>query len=184
MRKLFLGFLVLFLVGNAAGQNGTDVKNVSLSLEFNLSSSDQVYFDGEEVSTGEFSSADFPYIVSQGGGYVSGIVADTFIRAERSLNEENRITLQREPGKSSFLVPLTSGSQFQVERREELIVSNQFLNQLMPSFGFFMPEEATVKTALDPNVTINSDLDLDRGTYTLEIRKTGENRVQITEKEE
>lgn len=183
MKKLVLGLLVILLLGNTAAENGTDVKNVSLSLEFNLSSSDKVFLDDQEVGDGKFSSADFPYIVSESTDHMAGIVARSFIRAERKLEAENSLSMHREKERSSFIVPLTYEGHFQLEKQEKSVLSGKFLNQISPSFSFFIPEEANVKTALDPNITLKSDLELGPGAHRLEIKKTGEKQVRIDEKQ-
>lgn len=178
-----IGLLFLFVLGNVAAENGTDVDNVSLSLEFNLSSSDKVFLDDQEVEEGEFSSADFPYIVSEGEEQMAGIAARSFKTAERTLETENRLLMNRKKERTSFIVPFTYEDHFKLEQKEDLILSGRFLNQISPSFSFFLPEEAKVKTALDPNITLESDLELGPGSHRLEIEKTGEEEVKISEKQ-
>ncbi len=155
-------------------------ENVTLSMEFNLTSSDDVYFDEQTVDEGEQYLAEFPYIVSEGDNHVAGIVADDMIKVERRVGQENRISMERDTGE--FLVPFTHGDHLNVERRQELILENEFMEQLLPSFGFFMPEQARIKTALDTEVIIDSGIELDRGSHTIEITKTGENQVTIEQK--
>lgn len=152
-------------------------ENITLEMEFNLSSSDDVYFDDKQIGEGEFRLAEYPYIVSEDGQTTAGIVAPGMIRVERKLNDRNRLVMERSTG--TFLVPFTRGDHENIEDDQEKVLEGTFLEQLEPSFSFFTPEEATVRTILDSNVTIHSSLSIGQGTYTLEIVKIGDNTVRI-----
>ncbi|MFB6167030.1 MAG: hypothetical protein ABEJ62_02090 [Candidatus Nanohaloarchaea archaeon] len=155
-------------------------QNVTLELEFNLTSSDSVYIDDTQVGEEDIRLAEYPYIVSEGGGAVAGIVAPNMIRAERKLGNENRLVMEREEG--SFYVPFTRGGHDRIEDDQSSMLSGSFETMLEPSFGFFTPEEATIRTALDTGLDINSGLELGQGSHTLEITKTGENTISIEER--
>lgn len=156
-------------------------ENVTLELEFNLSSSDEVYFDDSKVDEGEFRLAEFPYMVAESDEEVAGIVADGFVSAERESREKNLLKLKRESDSSTFLVPFTYGDHQTIEREEDKILGDQFLDQLSASFGFFIPEQPTVRTLLQTDVGINSSVELGQGFHTLRIEKIGENTVKLEE---
>lgn len=152
-------------------------KNITLEVEFNLSSSDNVYVDGQKAAETEFRLAEFPYIVSEGSNHVSGIVADDMIRVERKLEQDNRLIMERESGE--FIIPFTRGDHEEIEEHQQQILGNSFLNQVEPSFGFFIPEHNTITASLGSNATIESDISLGKGSSTLKLTKTGDNKIKI-----
>lgn len=158
---------------------GPKPENITLRASFNLSDEDKVYFDNKRVRENTFYLAEFPYIVSSSDEFVSGIVAPSFISASRHLDKRNTLSFTRQRESASFIVPLTRGDRREIENRQRMIIQKKFLNSLRPSFGFYMPEEATVRTILKPRVNITSSLRINQGTYTLEIKKTGENSIEV-----
>lgn len=152
-------------------------ENITVEMEFNLTSSDQVYADDQEIGEQELRLAEFPYVVSEGGGVTAGMVAPGMIRVERELDTRNRLVMERSEG--TFLVPFTKGDHDNIEDDQEEILNGRFLSQLDASFSYFKPEEATVRTILASNVTVESGIELSQGTHMLEIIKTGENTVRI-----
>lgn len=154
-------------------------ENVSISLEFNLTSSDQVLVDDSQVGEQEIRIAEFPYIVSEGNNRIAGIVSSDLIRVERTLDTENTLLMEKEAEEASFIVPFTKGDHETVEDHQERILSNRFLEQVSPSFSFFIPENPVIKVALDPGITIKSNLSIGTGTHTIAIRKTSDNTVKI-----
>ncbi|MFB6145191.1 MAG: hypothetical protein ABEJ99_01660 [Candidatus Nanohaloarchaea archaeon] len=154
--------------------------NVTVSMNFNLTSNDDVYFDGNQAPVQEFfPPADFPYIVSEGGGHVAGIVPDSFTKAERQLSTRNTISLKKARTRATFFLPFTEGTHKDIESRKEMIQNHNFLGRLRPSFSFFMPKTPTVRVALEPGIEINSSLSMGTGSHEIKIRKTGKNTVRI-----
>jgi len=153
-------------------------KNVTLEMEFNLTSSDTVIADGDEIGDEEIFLAEFPYIVSEGAGYVSGIVADDMIRMERRIGQENTLVMERSEGE--FILPFTSGGSEDIEDRQDSILDSDLISQVSPSFGFYIPEEPKLKVTLDPrDVELNSGLSIQEGSYSINITKSGEDSVTI-----
>ena len=152
-------------------------ENVTLSLTFNLSSNDDVYFDNERVD-GESTftpPAEFPYIVSESNSLVSGIISPNFRKAERKIVTKNRISFT-EKGDSSFILPFTSGSHIDIEDKQGEILDRSFLDSISPNFGFAELDSPVVKIRFQ-NQNVSSDLSLSSGIYRLNITKTGENKV-------
>lgn len=152
---------------------------VSVTLSFE-SEQQSVYFDGEEVDGSQsFSIAEYPYIISEDGGIVQGLVASDFQSADRFLNGQDEFVLRRESDSASFFVPFTQGDRFDIENRQEAVLGNEFTNLLNPSFAFFIPDTPTIKIALDPDAEVESELNISAGSYTLVVRKTDDNQVEI-----
>jgi hypothetical protein len=135
-------------------------ENVQISVEFNSSSADEVCFDEEKKGEEEFRFAEFPYMVSDSEEYVSGLVPDNFLYAQRTLEDRNRLSIRRTSSQASYLFPLTEGDYRDVERHQQEILGNTFLDQLEPSFSFYIPEEATVRASLNPAANISGSLSL------------------------
>jgi hypothetical protein len=156
--------------------------NVSYSLEFNLSSSDDIYFDDEQ-KTGEFTTStlvEFPYLVSESSSYVSGLVADSYVQASRGLEGKNVLKMKREAGKDGVIIPFTTGSHQTIEDQQESILENEFESQLASSFSYFIPSSPTVRVVLATNVDMFSNLSIGKGTHNIEIEKIGENEIRIS----
>ncbi len=157
-------------------------ENVSVSMTFNLSSSDEVYFDDSQ--RGEFNYqglAEYPYLVSTDGDTVAGIVASSYLEAERSLDRKNTLRLKRRSERAEFIIPFTQGDSSSIEDDEDEILSGNFLNLLQPSFSFFIPETPTVRVLLKQDIDIESTLSIGRGTYTIKITNEGDRTVSIEE---
>lgn len=156
-------------------------QNITLSMEFNLTSSDTVYADDQEVlEERSYRLAEYPYIVSEGGGAVSGIVSSSMVRLERGLGSRNRLVMENREG--SFIVPFTEGGHDTIEDDQEKVLDETFMDQLEPSFSYFVPEQPLLRSVLASSVNVTSDLSIQEGTHTLEIIKTGENTVRILER--
>lgn len=153
--------------------------DVSVTLSFE-SEQQNVYFDGSEVDGSQsFSIAEYPYLISEDGGTVQGLVASDFQSAQRSVNGHDEFMMSRERGSATFFIPFTEGDRNDIENREEAVLNNEFLTLLDPSFGFFIPDTPKIKIALKPNTNVDSQLDISSGSYTLVVRKTDENEVEI-----
>lgn len=155
-------------------------ENITMEMEANLSSNDEVYFDDTEIDPGdkEYPPAEFPYLVSVSDQYTTGIVKNSFQRAERRISGRNSLILKSDTGKK-FLIPFFSGDRDDVEERQQLIMDSEFMAQLKPSFSQVIPDEPNVKVSFTSDVELESDLDLFPGSYSLNITKIGENRVRI-----
>lgn len=154
-------------------------ENVTVSVDFNLSSQDQVYFDDTQIGENEFSFAEFPYMVSQSTSHVSGLVTSEFLYGRRTLAQKNSLEIRKDSSDASFLFPLTRGNYETIERHQQRILQGTFLNQLQPSFAFYIPEEATVRASLSPNANLSGGISLQRGRHTIDLTKTGENEITI-----
>ncbi|MFB6209497.1 MAG: hypothetical protein ABEJ56_05170 [Candidatus Nanohaloarchaea archaeon] len=155
-------------------------ENVSLQLEFNHTSSDEVYFSGERVYGNEsFSSSSYPYLVAQGDGYVAGIVKKDFLSAGRNISDNNLLQMSTKRKSASFLLPFTKGDYFEIDDQETTIRNDNFVSNIEPSFGFLMPDEATVRVRYDPDYNLSSEVDVLPGRYDFEVEKTGDNKAKI-----
>lgn len=156
--------------------------NVTLKANFNLSGSDEVYFDGEKVGAGRFNLAEYPYIASESDSYTSGIVTPNFLQASREINQKNTLSITREASSASFFLPFMQGSTSSIEDRKQLILDKKFMREYKPSFSHYIPSEANVKVILKPEANISSSISLGRGTNELIVRKTGYSSVEVYEK--
>ncbi|PSG99960.1 MAG: hypothetical protein BRC28_01945 [Nanohaloarchaea archaeon SW_4_43_9] len=155
-------------------------ENITLEIEFNLTSDDDVYFDGEEVEGEQsFDSADYPAMVAEGDELTSGIVSDKMSSASRSIEGENVYVMKANSTSSDFIIPFTKGDRNNIQNREELIKENEFLEQIRPSFAYVLPENPEVRVIYDPEVDIDSNISYSPGRYNFEIVKEGENSVGI-----
>lgn len=159
----------------------SEPENVSITAEFNLSSSDKVYFDDNEIENegNLFPPAEFPYLVSRSGEQMGGIITSDFIKASREIEGKNKLKIVKSGSKGSFMIPFTNADITDLEEREKLIKDKNFLNRIRSNFGFYMPEMPTIRSRYDPEINISSSLDLPPGSYSLRITKTGENEVGI-----
>lgn len=155
-------------------------ENVSLSIQFNLSSNDEVYFDDEKVEGEQtFEEADYPYLVSQDSEMVSGIVKSEFDTASRRINSENILKMRTKRNASSFIIPFTEGDISDIENREELVTQREFLNQFEPNFAYLLPESPTVRVIYDPDLELDSNISMSPQRYQLDLVKTGEESIGI-----
>jgi len=157
-------------------------RNVTLEFEFNLSSSDTVYFDEEEVDGEQSFSppAAFPYLISKSDPYISGLVTRSFSEAERSFsNSKNRLSITR-TGTGDFILPFTRGDLDDVEDNEDNILIGTFLNSVSPNFGFARIDKPDVKARLS-RAEIFSEISVSSGFHEINVTKTGENEVTIKE---
>jgi hypothetical protein len=125
--------------------------------------------------------AEFPYIVSTDGSTVTGIVAADFEFVQRELGEENTLHFNRDAQRASFIIPFTEGGYAEIEDDQQLILANEFINQIHPSFSFFSPSTATVRTLLRSGADIEGYISIDSGRHRIKIEKTGENQITISE---
>lgn len=155
--------------------------NVTLSMNFNLSSSDEVYFDGEKIDGEETfrPPANFPYLISETDSVASGVAAPSFLRSERKIRTRNSLRLTTRAGKSSFYVPMITGNRQDIESRQETIVNNEFMNRIAPSFSGIIPESPTVHVIYSPETDLNSEMEIYPGSYSINITKTGEKQILL-----
>jgi hypothetical protein len=154
--------------------------NVSLSLKFNHSSNDNIYFDDQQVSGEQtFDSADYPYIVAEGNNMVSGIVSPDFKSASRRIESENILRLSTSRKSANFIVPYTYGDHTDIENREELVTEEEFLSVVRPSFGYLLPESPKIRVIYDPEVELESSISFTPGRYQFDVVKTGEDRIGL-----
>ncbi|PSG98911.1 MAG: hypothetical protein BRC29_02160 [Nanohaloarchaea archaeon SW_7_43_1] len=155
-------------------------ENITLEIEFNLTSNDDVYFDNEEVEGEQsFDSADYPAMVAEGDELASGIVSDEMSSASRRIDEENVYVMKSDSASSDFIIPLTEGDRNKIQNRKELIKQNEFLEQIKPSFAYVLPEIREVRVIYDPEIDLDSNISYRPGRYDFEITKEGENSVGI-----
>lgn len=155
-------------------------RNVSLSLKFNHSSSDTVYFDGVQANgENSFSSADYPYMVSEGNNMVAGIVKSDFKSASREIESENILTVSSSRDSSSFIVPYTRGDHTNIENRENLVLEKEFMTQIRPSFAYLIADSPTVRVIYDPDTNLESSISFTPGRYQFDVVKTGEDRIGL-----
>ena len=154
--------------------------SVTVSMKFNLSSSDTVRFS-DQIFEGErsFSSSEYPYMASSGEDMIAGIVTPDFKSESRDINGENVLSMRKSTGSYSFFLPFTTGNIGDIERREELVTENRLLQQISPSFGFDIPGESPVRVLYRPEVDLKSDKRYGLGENSLEIVKTGEEEVKL-----
>lgn len=154
--------------------------NVSLSLKFNHSSGDEVYFDGERVEGEEtFRSANYPYMISEGDIMTAGIVKSEFKSASRRIETENVLEMSSGRDSANFIIPYTDGGIEDIENRQEMVVEKEFLNEIQPSFGYLIPESPTVRVVYDPDIELESSISFSPGRYRFDVVKTGENRIGL-----
>lgn len=156
-------------------------ENVTVEMQFNLTDEDEAYFDDQQLDGYHYSSmAEFPYLVLQGDGAVSGIVSSGFLTARRDLEEDNSLRMRRDVQGDGVFIPLTAGDHEEVEDEEQQIMNQVFLNQAKPSFGDFPAGPPTIRTVLlRSDVDLESNITLDQGTHELELVKSGEGEVTI-----
>ncbi|WEL19818.1 hypothetical protein [Candidatus Nanohalococcus occultus] len=157
--------------------------NMTVKLEFNLSDSDEAYFDDQKVEDFQYSSiAEYPYLVLEGDSEVSGIVSPRFLSARRTLGETNTLSMKRNVEGSGVFIPLTRGGYEEIENDEELILNRQFLSQSRPNFGGFPSRSPVIRAVLlRSDIDLESNLTLDQGTHTVRLVKSAENQITITE---
>jgi len=159
-------------------------ENVTLEIEFNLSSSDDVYFDDEQVNGNQSFTppAAFPYLISESDSetFVSGIIANSFIEASRTFsNSKNHFSITRS-GSGGFIVPFTKDDIDSINEKSDAILNREFVNSISPNFGFAQIVKPSVKVRLDRNDII-SDISTSTGFYEINVTKTHENKATIEE---
>lgn len=159
-------------------------ENVTVGLKFNLSSSDEVYFDDQKIN-GEFedtSIAEYPYIIAQDGDTIAGLVMNDYISVKRSIGKYNKYEVKREIGEASYYLPFTRGDKDDLERTQEDFFDGTIRNGINPSFSFNMAGTPVVRAIAEQEVTIVSNLSVGSGSHSVEIEKTGDNRITIRER--
>ncbi|MFQ3275357.1 MAG: hypothetical protein ACI9LV_000857 [Candidatus Nanohaloarchaea archaeon] len=155
-------------------------ENVSLSIEFNHSSSDNVVFSGENVEGEQtFDTADYPYLVSEGNSMVAGIVKSDFRSASRRVDGENILVMKASRKDSTFILPFTQGGSSDIQNREQMVADGDFLSEVRPSFGYLIPESPTVRVIYDPDIDLDSNISFSPGTHQFDAVKTGEDEVGL-----
>lgn len=159
-------------------------ENVTLELEFNLSDSDEVYFDNEPVDGEQTFNppAAFPYLISESGSEerVSGIISKRFIEASRTFSDsKNKFSITRS-GSGEFILPFTNGDIQTIETKMQPLLNGRFENSISPNFGFTRVETPVVKVRLS-RTDIISNVSISSGFYEFNVTKTGENEVTIEE---
>lgn len=144
MKKTILILGLILVPFTAADPENPD--NITLELKFNP---DSVFVDDETAAQKTYTPAEleYPYIVSdQPLGIVSNspIESLTYTKA----TEDIFLVTQRQ---GSFLLPFTQGGKKSIERREEEVVSREFLNLYNPGFGF--------ETSTKPEVQVRYEFD-------------------------
>lgn len=179
------------IAGFADGKNYSNIvcavesppQNVTLGIKFNLSSSDEVYFDDQRLS-GEFSDssiAEFPYILSTDGDVVSGIVSNEYKKISREINGYNELKVRRDVDTANYYIPFTSGDHESVEDDQERFFEGGIENTLNPSFNMDLGGEPTVRAIAEQDAVIISNLSIGGGSHTIRIEKTGDNEITIEE---
>lgn len=159
-------------------------ENVTLELEFNLSSSDTVYFDDEKVNGEQtfYPPAGFPYLISESGSdsTLSGVVSRSFTEASRTFsNSKNRLSITRSES-GDFILPFTNGDIDDINDKEDAVMQREFVQSLSPNFGFISIETPDIKVRLDRS-DIVSNISLSSGLHEINVTKTGENEVTVKE---
>lgn len=156
-------------------------ENVTLEMEFNLSSNDDVYFDDETINGEQkfVPPAVFPHLVSESNSYVSGIVSSSFMEAERKISSENRLSMTK-PGSAEFIVPFTSGSHSDIEGEQQEILNSDFQDANSPNFGFRQLREPIVNVRVRRSELV-SNLSIGPGNHRINITKTGRDQITIEE---
>lgn len=157
--------------------------NMTVELEFNLSSDDEAYFDDQKVEDFHYSSiAEYPYLVLQGDDEVSGLVSPKFLSVRRELNETNKISMKRDVKDSGVFIPLTRGGHENIEDDQEEVLAREFLTQSRPNFGGYESGTPVIRSVmLRSDIDLESNISLDQGTHTVRLVKTGEDEVTLTE---
>jgi len=159
---------------------GAVFENATLAYNFTLSGN-QTFANNEGTSAdGQTLTGDGPlYAVLQNDTVMSGIVGDNTgpqeVRIEdRSGRAVTTHTIDQASSQQWF-VPLTTGDQFDIERRLSLISAGTFLTQFNPNFAYTLAEEALIRVGLEfTNIDITDELSLGPGLYTFNIQKVGE----------
>lgn len=156
--------------------------NVTVKLEYNLSSDDEAYFDDQEIEQTHFSRlAEFPYIVTEGEDEVSGIVSPEFLSARRELDETNELSIKRRIEGAGVFIPLTRGGHENIEDDEEEVLNREFLAQSSPNFGGYPSGTPMVRAILlRSDMDLESNISLNQGTHTVRLVKTGEEEIKIS----
>lgn len=158
----------------------TEPENITLEMEFNLSSEDDVYFDGEKVEGEQsFDSADYPAMVAEGDDLTSGIISTDMSYASRSIDDENVYVMKTNSSSADFIIPFTEGDRSDIQNRRELILNDEFLEQIHPSFAYVSPESPTIRVIYHPELEMDSNISYSPGRYDFDIIKNGENLVGI-----
>jgi hypothetical protein len=154
--------------------------NVSVTLEYNLTSDDEVYFDGEKMEgEQEFKSADYPAFVSEGDQMVSGLILSEMSSGSRKIDGANQVRLNTNFSSASYIIPFTKGDLGEIERREETVTDGSFLNQISPSFAYLIPETPVVRVIYSPELDLDSNISYNPGAHEFDIIKNDENSIGI-----
>lgn len=155
-------------------------ENVTVELEFNLTDEDDVSFDGEEVNGDQdYQSAEFPAFTVEGDQMTSGLIASDFKTSSRSFEQGENVYRIDSGFPSSVIIPFTSGTGQDILNRQELILENNFLNQIKPSFENQIPERSIVRAIYSPELQLDSNIDQDAGALRFNITKIGDEEIGL-----
>lgn len=159
---------------------GAIFENATLAYNFTLSGNTTFVNNEGEGAAGTTLNGDGPlYAITQNGTLMSGLVGDNTgpqqVRIEdRSGRSVVTHTIDQASSQQWF-VPLTTGDQFDIERRLSLIESGTFLTQFNPNFAFTLADEVLIRVGLEfENIDITNSISLGPGLYTFNIQKVGE----------
>lgn len=154
-------------------------ENVTVKVEFNLTSEDNVNFDQQEVNEEEeFQTADFPAFTVEGDQMTSGVISREFTSASRNINQKNTYSFKT-GFPSSVIIPFNSGNRDDILNRRELILENRFLNQIKPSFENQIPEESIVRAIYSPELNLESNISQGPGRIRFNVTKIGDEKIGL-----
>ncbi|MFB6200111.1 MAG: hypothetical protein ABEJ83_04480 [Candidatus Nanohaloarchaea archaeon] len=126
-------------------------ENVTLTLN---GVTETVYADGEKLSDGEsiLPPVELPYVATDQPKGIVGL--ESFYKASHN---RNKISLTQEFG-GSFLIPFTDGGYREIEDEQNVIVNENFLDQVDPSFHYAVHGEPLVRVIYrDHDYNLTSD---------------------------
>lgn len=159
---------------------GASFENATLAYNFTLSGNQTfVNNEGTGAAGSTLSGDDGPlYAITQNGTLMSGLVGDNTQPQQVSIEDRSgrsvvTHTIDR-PSSQQWFVPLTTGDQFDIERRLSLIEAGTFLTQFNPNFAFTLADEALIRVGLElQNIDIIESIGLGPGLYTFNVQNVG-----------
>jgi len=155
----------------------------SITLDMSIDSTD-IYVDGESADERTYNPVEleYPYITSD---RPAGIVSYGELESiEYSEDTGGNLRVTQNGG--SFLLPFTEGGTDSIEAREGMVNDRTFLDQLNPSFAFFIPETPNAGVIYDFNYTAEGFNNPQTGRVELAVRNkftdSDEAELLITDK--